>query len=710
MPIESISSITSATQANDWSIKIIGSLLGPEFVANPLGMLGAPDTLLGQLFLVFNSCIFAIGFAWALYKIVSGIAATANDGEVLGKNMSTVWFPIRMTVGISGMVPVFGGFTLNQALALFFTVAGVGVANNMMNSVVTSLTHGQSLLAAQPFLPAQVQSVEAAANQLFASNVCLLVAQQEAAAAPSGAAYPADELVRFSTLLDPKKQTETFSFGSVNRPNACGFVTAGAAYRKGSDPLGFRTNGVDYQAIAQSSDAAYRTGLLQINATAAGLARSWVDARTLALRGQGAFPEYPAAQIKDAVSNFQKSTQNAIGHSIEPGALTKAAETNILSFGWVGLGAWYSTIAEVNNSIADASRGPALTSRGPSDAPLPASVADALKAVEKALNQSKEAQGSMGTGDTSRALVDTATQDSCMGGGSNGSMLGTATGNCSLGQGIVSAAIRGTSIGSGGGGNATALSMDSSGWVDPIMMMKNIGDYLMSIGSTLLASGTVASVFTSVGIGSGAASFLSSAGLVLLMIGVALAIFLPMLPFINWMGALLAYFASVVEALAGATIHALAHVGGDGEGLGQSTQHGYLSWVNLLVRPALMVIGFFLAAGLLRAIGTLQAYLFLPAMSSAQGNSVTGLASICGLILLFFVMNLTLISGAFQLIFVLTDHALAYIGQTFASHLGRDTADQSKLGFQSGLTPKGMGGGVSPIKTPTLPAGAGGAQ
>lgn len=708
MSTESISSITAATQPNDWSIKILASLLGPDFVASPLSVLGGPTTLLGQLFLVFNTCVFAIGSAWAVYKVVGGIAATANEGEVLGRNMSTIWFPIRMVVGITGMIPVFGGFTLNQAIALFWTVVGVGVANTMLVSVVTSLTHGQSLLSSQPFTPAQVQSVEAAAHQLFASNVCLLLAQSEALNAPGGATYPADELVQFTTVVDHKRGTETFSFGSLNRPNACGFVTSTVTARKSTDAFGFRTNAVDYTAIAQSSNSAYRTGLLQLNSESGTLAKKWVEARAQALAAGGSFPEYPATHITAAVSGFQRSTQAVIGRSIEPGSLTKAAETNIQAFGWIGLGAWYSTIAEVNNSIADASRGPSLTSRGPeADAPLPGAVLDALRAVEKAFQRSKDAQGRSGGGDTSRALVDTATQDSCVGGGSNGSLIGTATGNCSLGQGIVSAAIRGTSIGSGGGGNATPMTMDSAGWVDPVIMFKNIGDYCMSIGSTLLAGGGIASfALAKVGVDSAVATFATSAGLVLLLIGAALSIFLPMVPFINWIGAVLAYFASVVEAFAGATLHSMAHVGGEGEGLGQGTHHGYLSWVNLLVRPALMIIGFFLAAGLLRAVGTLQAYLFLPAMASAQGNSVTGLASICAFLLLFGVMNLTLISGAFQLIFVLTDHALAFIGQSFASHLGRDTADHTKLGFQSGLTPKGLGVRL-PVKSPVSPEGGG---
>jgi len=52
------------------------------------------------------------------------------------------------------------------------------------------------------------------------------------------------------------------------------------------------------------------------------------------------------------------------------------------------------------------------------------------------------------------------------------------------------------------------------------------------------------------------------------------------------------------------------------------------------------------------AVGTLQAVMFLPAMANVQGNSVTGLFSIVMFLLVFGVMNLTLITASFSLIYV----------------------------------------------------------
>jgi hypothetical protein len=154
-----------------------------------------------------------------------------------------------------------------------------------------------------------------------------------------------------------------------------------------------------------------------------------------------------------------------------------------------------------------------------------------------------------------------------------------------------------------------------------------------------------------------------------------------MVPFIIWMGAILSYAASMIEGLAGATLHSMAHLDADGDGMGQRTQQGYMYYINALARPGLMIIGFFVASALMIAVGTLQAQMFLPAMANVQGNSVTGLFSIAMFLVIFFVMNLTLINAAFGLIYVITDQVIGFIGGQVGQRLGQDTEDKANNMF-----------------------------
>lgn len=63
-------------------------------------------------------------------------------------------------------------------------------------------------------------------------------------------------------------------------------------------------------------------------------------------------------------------------------------------------------------------------------------------------------------------------------------------------------------------------------------------------------------------------------------------------------------------------------------------------------------------------------------MANVQGNSITGLFSILAFLLVFFVMNVTLISAAFNLIYVITDQVIGFVGGQINSQLGRDTEDK----------------------------------
>lgn len=146
----------------------------------------------------------------------------------------------------------------------------------------------------------------------------------------------------------------------------------------------------------------------------------------------------------------------------------------------------------------------------------------------------------------------------------------------------------------------------------------------------------------------------------------------------------------------------MAHLAGDGDGMGQGTTHGYMFYVNAIARPGLMIIGFFVASALMIAMGTLQAQMFLPAMANVQGNSVTGLVSIIVFLLIFFIMNVTLISASFNLIYVITDEVLGFIGARVNSKLGKETENAVNMAFVAagrvGQQVAGMGGGGAAAK------------
>ena len=445
-----------------------------------------------------------------------------------------------------------------------------------------------------------------------------------------------------------------------------------------------------------------------------------------------ALPEFPLAALDAAVATFRSQTSLSIAGAVKGlPSINKDVEDNMLKVGWLGAGTWSSTFAEVNAAIADAAKGPAVKSTVPGTglASLSSTTQNTLQAGQAAYIKAKTAaMAGSSSGDPAKALVDSAIEDTGCGGGIGNAFLtngvaGTATGNCSLGQGIVSAAIRASAVGSGGGGGGPGLS--NSGLVNPIIMMKNMGDYIMTFSQVILLSDSVLGVIgklpfvggAATSVAKGAANLAASAismvssdddddkkdgstmamiktwAMVTIVLGAAMSIYIPLIPFIVWMGAIVAYAASMIEGLAGAPLHALSHLDGDGDGLGQRTTHGYLFYINALARPALMIIGFFTATAMMIVLGTLQTQMFLPAMANVQGNSMTGLASILMFLIIFFVINMTLITASYNLIYVITDNVIGFVGGQIDSKLGKDTEDKANNMFlmAARVGPSGIG-------------------
>jgi conjugal transfer/type IV secretion protein DotA/TraY len=711
-----LASLTNATPAGDWSIKLWRYLFG-SFADSPFSP-GGPDTLMGNMFVVFNTAVFVVGFAWAMYGIVGGIVATAHEGEVLGKRLSTVWFPIRMIMGIVGMIPMFGGFTMYQAIMMMLTTVGIGIGNSLWTAGVESTSSMQALVNNSQFHPTSSSQVRSAVKAAFMSGVCIAAElEEEAKMSPP---LPASQQVRINHFQQASTQGAGYTFGSTDDPKKCGsFQVQGNARQSGTltnvhdeASWGFRAGGVNYDAIQSAATAAYVSGMATIVDQTANLGRQWYLARKAANASGAAQPPIPVETLDALADSFVKNSSAAISkYNVDGGGLQASVKSNMLSLGWFGAGAWYSTFAEANAAIADASKGPTVSASSPGTGfgSLNSETGRALNAASAAYADAMKVQNA-DVGDGTRALLDSAIRDHCSGSSTINGMIGTATGNCSLGQGIVSASIRASAIGSGGGGDSGGLgSFDSAGLVNPIIMMKNMGDYVMSFSATVLMIGPIMSVAKMIpGVGKflGAAdkgmdaasampgpagdaakslggffAIIKTIAMVTLVLGAFMAIYIPLIPFITWMGAILAYAASVIEGLAGGSLHAMAHLDGDGDGLGQRTGHGYLFMINVIARPSLMIIGFFVASALMIVIGTLQAQLFLPAMANVQGNSVTGLFSIVAFLLVFFVMNVTLISASFNLIYVITDQVLGFVGGQINSHMGRDTEDKANNVF-----------------------------
>lgn len=720
--VNDLSQYTGATPSGDWSLKLWIAILG-DFARNPFGDLGAPTTLLGRLLLVFNGAIFSVSAAYVGWGVLKGIVGTANDGTPLGSKINSAWYPIRTITGISGGMPIFGGFTLLQAVLMSTAVLGIGIANFMWKSAVADPTMvqlvGTSAITGAPAVrPSQVMS---AATSMLRSNLCMVSHQQAAVifkaemerADPGRAAEVPPEYV-ITRRLDAQPGSLRIRYGWPGDPEACGSVSVRMDEYRDEDSSDFRVASVDYRHIRNVIGMKASQQLILADDMIRPLAQAWLTQRNALRHGQTLELAVDMQKLSSVSESYTDGIKRLVTVSLENSgsSIKTAAQAKMLDGGWIMAGSWYSTYAEANAALADAISGLTFSSSPPRSGEwdLKSDVREDLAALEESLGAAADRlYGGSGAGRDDQAWANIL-GDACEKGGANIQ----ATGNCSLGQSIARK-ITGSVFNGSGGGQSWR---DGIGLVNPIIGMKNVGDYVLSIAATLIMIGPVAEIggkvmsvvgaaATATGVAAApgmaamalgaAASYIIPFGWTLLIIGAVMAVYLPALPWIVWMSAVFSYCASFLEGLIAAPLHSMSHMHTEGEGLGQATTKGYLFILNALARPAIMVLGFFIASALVVGIGTLISHSFAAMIAGVQGNSVTGIASIIGLLVIYIVVNITLIQQSFELISVLPDQVIGYLGAGETGQtLGREAESKIRGAFMM-ATRQGVGGAQASV-------------
>lgn len=690
----SVDQIRGASGAGDWSNQIWAAIFG-EFAKSPFSPGGA-TTLLGTVFVTFNAAIFAIGTAWLGYGVVSGIIGTTQDGQALGQRINSAWYPIRVVTGIAGMLPVMGGFTISQAMLMSIAGLGIGTANLMWNAAVTSpalsaMVQSEALTTRQAVGRAEAI---AAVGSMFQSHVCMLSTMQ---VQQIRTGYGLEANPRDALQVRPVELSNgvMLQYGSAADPTECGFVKFTMdKVRSDSSAFAYRNSAVNYEGIRSNVASSLTSKLGTLNSLVQADAQAYMAAVAAWHAGDRinelSFDKKTIGRTTDLYLKDANSAAKAAASDATP-AVTASAQQKMLQHGWMSAGSFFATFAEANAALADAVSGAKLEYQLPREAALYDEVAEEVerssKYIERAFNE------------------ETKTAGFCTDG-----VIGTDTGNCSLGQAIVSMVIGGTMRGSGGGSSSTIAGADDVGLVNPIIGMKNVGDYVMTMASTLIlydrlsnskidptkdgVTGSMSKLggkALAKGIGNlpvigPIMDELAPFGWMLLALGALLSIYVPFLPLIAWVGGMIAYTASFIEGLVAMPLHSMSHMHTDGEGLGQQTSHGYLFFLNTFARPPLMVISFFIASALLIALGTIVTMMFLPAMANVQGNSMTGVASIIGFIIVYFVLMNVVINGCFDLIHIIPDQVIGFVGAgNISTKLGSDAEQKINSLYLAGV-------------------------
>jgi len=129
---------------------------------------------------------------------------------------------------------------------------------------------------------------------------------------------------------------------------------------------------------------------------------------------------------------------------------------------------------------------------------------------------------------------------------------------------------------------------------------------------------------------------------------------------VNW-------FVSVLVGCAAGPLWAATHLGAEEE-KGSRSAYGYIFLIDMMIRPFLMVLGFFFASVTAIAGGTLLNMLFASALASANADSFVGIFKMIGWLMIYARLCTYMVTRLFGLQTTLPDYVISFLG-------GRDGAN-----------------------------------
>lgn len=315
-----------------------------------------PETLFSGMIFYVNTGLFVLGVAMLGWIAIRGITQSASDGEPFA-GASATWLPIRAGVGILLLAPVFGGYSLSQALLMQAAVFGNGLGNMVSESVWRNSSAMRAVvpsITSNTTAPNLQTEVETASYGFLIAELCHLATWLPQAP---------HEAIPEPTISSTTERTE------ISYPG-CGTITLtkrqGASARSGDGigaALGFRLGIVDYQAIATATHRAAEQALRQLQADARliawdsipapheGLAMPPQNAGDILINGYARLK-----QSQQAARALLSSQITSASEGQNPEGLNERFSSEIRRQGWAALGGYSSVFSEISAAVTDAQK------------------------------------------------------------------------------------------------------------------------------------------------------------------------------------------------------------------------------------------------------------------------------------------------------------------------------------------------------------------
>lgn len=656
---------SAAEKSTDLSRQALVTIFG-DVVTNPFSFTGS--SVIGNAFAIFNVTLCGLALFWFGFIGIRKVISAAQAGRFQGASAL-----ISILLAFLGIVPTASGWSLSQLIFLWgVSVMGVGGANLIVTQAGNDIAGGYSLTT-QP----TSASTRTAARGIFEMELCKYAINQSLS--------DLNSLMKSETgyMTDkPNSTDKSYTFTISNGSGTCGSVELpySSAKTAVSDSFFNGLSDQDVSGIYEAQKKALGTMINTMDSAAKTFLKTFIERRD---NNTGTFEDVESI-IQSAASSYESTVQQAINNVNGENTIQEALSEYLDTQGWITLGAWYQTFATANQRLASiANQAPSVTSLSSIGESGPTDLYQAVLAAYRTnLQNTTYTPTALGSG-TVLSKDEMGDQES-----NDAKSLLYRVLKPSFGVDRVNDIVE-------------QLNKNTT---SPLIIMKNIGDYTLASvettygayiaaqaiikGAENSAIGWFVNKFTGVAtfinkIFSATAPAINFFLLWVFVIGFQLSIFLPAIPFIFWMIAIGNWIVSVLIGCAAGPLWAATHLGVEHD-RGSRAAYGYIYLIDGMIRPSLMVLGFIFASVAVVAVGTILNKLFAVALTNIQADSLTGIVSIAGFLMIYARMCTTMVTNIFALQAYMPDYIIAFLGGREAANTYSGMVDSVKGIFVSG--------------------------
>lgn len=732
-----------ATSCTDHSVDMLRSIFGPVIDALVTGAdpdsVSAASNVIATMMSFFNSGILIVGTLIVSYVAAMGTVNTANDGEAMGRNWSSLWTPVRIVAGGAVLLPTTSGFSFIQLVVMMFALWGVGFANGTYKTGMAMGILSPDGVVQGVNQPGTYYGMRDFARQYLAASYCARAANSiyaDGGVSPQVQANPTQDKIKTTD-----GRTE-YTFYIKDRNSTTNLA--------GGEPFCGTVNVARYTAQAMSDPTAaaleqLRAAVQDKKVTAAADMMQelevWVNTWPSDINQPG-WENVDSDKFNTIVKKYEDKVATDLSSSVTgnqagvDSGLTSFANS-LTSDGWSAAGGWFQRVGMVRGQIANVMSESVGSVTSPSLSALPADarstlLSNSVTTVTEAINKKSEEKASYASSNTAKpedlaSLIPKDAQSDINPGSIKANMDAKMSSfvNRTM-QDVVE-------IATGANGSGTTPLCGTAGQMGgSLNRMKCVGDYLavaragiavadVAIKTAATALRVVAGTLSSVkGVGTGLdldkvvtpiwdwvievpVKQLAMMASYIEPLAFYFGVFLPSLPYTIFMIVVVGWILAVLQSIIAAPLWAVMHMTPDRTFVGSQTQ-GYLLLLSLFARPALAVVGLFAAVLVSDPIIDYIAKGFF-AMRGAVVSSTGTVGAIAEFLTFawwFMVFGLTLLPVlymTFGLPQILPDHVLRWIGAG-VSDLGETAAaSEARRGMahavSSGALPSG---GSSPSR------------